>query len=88
MNTDDWRNKYPLSTLRITTEGYREVIEFIEELIKIEVITERLRICEILNQIDKEKWKDAKHCTCLGFAIDHIEHPENYVDEEIPDWHE
>lgn len=30
---------------------------------------ERKKIIEELIQIQKERWSDAIHCTCLGFAI-------------------
>jgi hypothetical protein len=29
----------------------------------------RNQIIEELFQIEKEKWKDCDHCTCLGYAI-------------------
>ena len=34
----------------------------------------------ILEQIDKEKWNDAEHCSCLGYAISLMkgEEPEEY----------
>ena len=33
------------------------------------------RVEEVLERfykVEKAKWKDAEHCTCLGFAIGHI----------------
>ncbi len=30
-------------------------------------------VMALLKQIDKEKWDDAIHCTCLGYAIDRVE---------------
>jgi len=30
-------------------------------------------IISLLKEIEKEKWDDAEHCTCLGYAIHHVE---------------
>lgn len=44
-----------------------------KQLIDKTIQQERERVVAILKQIDKEKWSDATHCTCLGYATEILE---------------
>ena len=35
------------------------------------------KIIEKLETIEKEKWEDAEHCTCLSYAIDMLKNEKN-----------
>lgn len=38
---------------------------------------EQQRIIKYFKKVESEKWPDANHCTCLGYAIYHLENPED-----------
>ncbi len=62
---DEWTTVDSENT--VTIEGSR-IKEFIEQLLN----KEKLKLLEGLHAIEKEKWGDAEHCSCLGFAIHKI----------------
>jgi len=50
-------------------EEYTSVDVEVRKVLEVLLQQERERIAEELVKIEREKWKDAKHCSCLGYAI-------------------
>lgn len=50
-------------------DGYIPLVDFITSEIRQAQEEERKKITRELIRIEKDKWKNAKHCTCLQFAI-------------------
>ena len=57
-------------------DGAEEIMSFIKDKIE----AERKQIAEELLKIENEKWTDAKHCSCLSYAISKV----FYNEEDIP----
>jgi len=52
--------------------------DLLEAFLKQTLEAKAEEVIKFLKQVDNEKWNDAVHCTCLGYAIDYLEGGESY----------
>ena len=68
MNKEKWEKQFDERWNSYIAKSDKQK-HFIKDFIKWLLLQERERIAEELVKIEKRKWKDAEHCSCLGYAI-------------------
>lgn len=66
----DYDERYSLASITILLDKIEQVVDRYAAEVRGEVLAH-------FKKFDKEKWRDAEHCSCLPSAIYELEHPED-----------
>jgi hypothetical protein len=75
-----WYRAYSENEKLLVLNTQERMIEFIDQLLSKAIVKARddrdKEIIAYLKKIESESWSDADHCSCLRYAIYHLENPQ------------